>query len=439
MRKVLILPVVVLLLVAAGMPRHARAASSDANLSALSTTAGSLSPAFSVSTQGYLVTPATHIISATVTATTEDPGATMTITPPGGSAVALTSGVASAPFALAVGDNGVQVTVTAADTVTQKTYTLDISDPVGHMATLQSLVLGSGTLTPSFSAGGYSYTAATSAGTETLTATTTDPSATMSVSLNSGAAQPLTSGVSFGPQTLVALNTFVIDVTAQDGVNKASYTIIVSNAGSLSQVGGATVAPGTTVTASASGVSATLTQPSSAATSATLFVAQYPGNPAPATVQGLNYYDVQAALVAQESQVTVQFFCDSSGRSTIQSLQGFCLGFYYDPASGTYKPVQPTPGPSLPTGSSFNSSTHVLTLNLSSTSTPSLASLTGTVFALVAGTSVPQTGAHLAANSAAGLALVTCGVFLIVMARRRRRVAAAITRRGRNAPSGAVH
>lgn len=94
----------------------------DANLSALASSAGALAPAFSPATTSYAASVGHGIVSITVTPTVADPGATVSVN---GSPVA--SGSASNPVALVVGPNVIQTVVTASNGATTKTYTITVT------------------------------------------------------------------------------------------------------------------------------------------------------------------------------------------------------------------------------------------------------------------------------------------------------------------------
>lgn len=102
------------------------AASSNANLSALSVSAGPLSPSFAAATTAYTASVANGVTTSTVTATKADAGATLQYQVNAGTWTALTSGTSSASFALNVGANTVNVKVTAANG-TVKTYTATVT------------------------------------------------------------------------------------------------------------------------------------------------------------------------------------------------------------------------------------------------------------------------------------------------------------------------
>jgi hypothetical protein len=101
--------------------------SSNAKLSALVVSAGEIQPTFDPDTHLYFVPPAFLETLTTVTATTQDPGATLEAeVGSGGFTQTLTSGVESTPFPLSSTSGGIRVTVTAADGVTDEDYLVEI-------------------------------------------------------------------------------------------------------------------------------------------------------------------------------------------------------------------------------------------------------------------------------------------------------------------------
>ena len=94
-------------------------ASTDATLSGLALSSGTLSPAFASGTTSYTVSVANTVTALTLTPTVNTSGATVKVA---GTAVA--SGDASASQALAVGTNAISIVVTAADGATTETYTV---------------------------------------------------------------------------------------------------------------------------------------------------------------------------------------------------------------------------------------------------------------------------------------------------------------------------
>ena len=82
---------------------------------------GPLSPAFDPNTLSYTVNTPFSTTSTTVTPTASDAGATITVN---GNPV--TSGNPSGSIRLNVGNNTITIVVTAADTTTMKTYTINV-------------------------------------------------------------------------------------------------------------------------------------------------------------------------------------------------------------------------------------------------------------------------------------------------------------------------
>ena len=94
----------------------------DATLSALSLSGVTLAPSFDAETLEYTASVGNAVDSTTVTATANDDGATLEITP--GDADAATDGH---QVALGVGDTTVSVTVTAEDGTTTQTYAVTVT------------------------------------------------------------------------------------------------------------------------------------------------------------------------------------------------------------------------------------------------------------------------------------------------------------------------
>lgn len=97
---------------------------SDANLSALVISAGTLDPAFNAAITDYEVEVSYATENIIVTATYGDAVAKAVIN--NENAVVLTSGTASVPLALPVGFSTIEIIVKAADSLTVKTYTINV-------------------------------------------------------------------------------------------------------------------------------------------------------------------------------------------------------------------------------------------------------------------------------------------------------------------------
>jgi alpha-tubulin suppressor-like RCC1 family protein len=103
---------------------HAVAASSDASLSALAVSEGTLTPAFSGATLGYRITVANRSVSVAFEPVS-GAGGTFTATGTGG----VCTGTGTLVCPLAAGRNVLTVTVTAADTLTTRNYVIAVRRP----------------------------------------------------------------------------------------------------------------------------------------------------------------------------------------------------------------------------------------------------------------------------------------------------------------------
>jgi hypothetical protein len=182
-----------------------RAKSSDATLKSLTVSSGTLSPSFNTNTTSYTVNVANNVTNITVTGTVNHSVATIT-----GNVTNKT---------LSTGNNTVTITVTAEDGTTTKTYTVTVVRAKSSDATLKSLTVSSGTLSPSFSANTISYTVnvANNVTSITVTGTANHSAATITGNVTN---KTLSTGN----------NTVTITVTAEDGTTTKTYTITVVRA-----------------------------------------------------------------------------------------------------------------------------------------------------------------------------------------------------------------
>jgi surface protein len=211
-----------------------RAPSSDATLSNLISSTGTLTPGFAPATTAYSFTVANAVTTLTLTPTVNEPNATAVVN-------------SGNPITLAVGANAIPVEVTAQDGTTTITYTVTVTRLPSSDATLSNLTSSTGTLTPSFApaATAYSFTVANAVTTLTLTPTVNDPNATVVV--NNG--NPIALAVGANP--------ILVEVTAQDGTTKITYTVTVTRAAALQAV----IAGPTTPVSGAFSVVITFSQP----------------------------------------------------------------------------------------------------------------------------------------------------------------------------------
>jgi hypothetical protein len=195
----------------------------DASLSGFTISSGTLSPTFASSTTAYTDSVGNSVNNITVTPTaTQGSSSTITV-----NSVAVVSGATSSPISLNVGSNTVTVTVTAPDGSTQKTYTVVVTRANSADATLSSLGISSGILSPTFASGTTTYTVNVANATTSITFTpTANDTNYHSIMINGNA---ITSGATSSPITLSSgSNTVTIVVTAQDNSTTQTYTVTVT-------------------------------------------------------------------------------------------------------------------------------------------------------------------------------------------------------------------
>jgi gliding motility-associated-like protein len=207
--------------------------SSNADLAALTTSSGTLAPAFAPATLNYNVTVNNSVSTFSVTPTSSDVNATLKVN---GTTVASGSAVSNLP--LNVGNNTITTVVTAQDGTTTSSYTLIVNRSaitLSSNATLANLALNSGSLSPAFTSGTLNYTANVTNNISGITVTPTTSNGTATVTVNGRA---LTSGSASASLPLnVGSNTITTVVTAQDGVTTQSYTILVNRQSPVSTPG----------------------------------------------------------------------------------------------------------------------------------------------------------------------------------------------------------
>ena|GEM_PF-532234 len=201
-----------------------RLASSNADLSQLLVSAGSVVPAFDPSVQNYTVSVANSTDTIQITPTTADAGATLKVNDE-----AVISGHSSSPIQLQVGSNVISVAVTAADSTT-KTYSVTVIR-VSNNALLANVFADQGTLTPVFNTTQlqYSLDVTNPITSVNLYMSKADSQATLTVT---GAVYSTVTGGVYAytvPSLAVGANPVDIQVTAQDGTAN-HYQILVNRA-----------------------------------------------------------------------------------------------------------------------------------------------------------------------------------------------------------------
>lgn len=197
--------------------------SSNANLSNITLSSGTLSPGFNENTTAYNVQVPYSVPSVAVTPLMAGVNATITVN---GNAVV--SGATSPSVALNTGLNTITIILTAEDGTTTKTYTVSVTQLAepSHNANLANLTLSQGTLSPGFNENTIAYNVQVPYNITTMTLTPTVADSNSTITINNSA---INSG---SPSQAVALttgnNTITVVVTAQDGTTTKTYTVSVT-------------------------------------------------------------------------------------------------------------------------------------------------------------------------------------------------------------------
>ncbi len=198
--------------------------STDATLSNLSISSGTLSPGFASGTNSYSASVSYATTNLTITPTASDAGATIVV-----NGTPVSSGSLSSTIALAAGSNTITTVVTAQDGTTQKTYSLTVTRAATSTDTnLSNLVISSGTLSPTFASGTTSYSASVNNSTTSIMVTPVVSNANASVMVN-GTAVGSGSASSAIPLA-VGANIIQTMITAQDGATTKTYTLNINRA-----------------------------------------------------------------------------------------------------------------------------------------------------------------------------------------------------------------
>lgn len=228
-----------------------RTISANADLSGLLLSSGTLSPAFAAGTTDYEASVENSVSSITVTPTTADGSAGMTVND-----VPVNSGFASAPLPLVVGSNMIKVEVTA-ENGTKRLYTVTVTRAESSNADLTDLTLSNGELIPSFVPGTFKTSVGHQVSSVTVTPTVADTvHATVTISLYAGGGT-LVSGPFAVPSgtaspslpLAVGSNTITVLVTAQDGTTKTYTVTATRGASSNADLSNLTLSSGTLVPA----------------------------------------------------------------------------------------------------------------------------------------------------------------------------------------------
>lgn len=192
--------------------------STDKNLSGLGMNAGTLSPAFDAAVTEYSSTVPKTTSELIITPTAASSYASVTVN---GSPIG--SGSASDAIQLQVGENVIEIVITAEDTST-KTYRLTVTRLLSDNANLSNLTISSGILSTAFDSMLTTITAnvATSDSKIQVIPTSSDNTATMTVNGASVASGSASNTIKLHPGS----NVIEIVVTAEDASTKTYYLTV---------------------------------------------------------------------------------------------------------------------------------------------------------------------------------------------------------------------
>ena len=212
-------------------------ASSDATLSALTLSDGMLSPSFASNVTDYTASAANAASRITVTAARSDSTADIDYLDGDGDELTdLDPGTDGHQVDLVVGENVIQVKLTAEDGTTTKTYKVTVTRAAGVStdATLSALTLSNGTLSPSFASDVIDYAASVADSVSRITVTAARRDSAADIDYLDGDDIELADldTVADGHQVdlVVGANTIKVKVTAGDGTTTKTYTVTVTRA-----------------------------------------------------------------------------------------------------------------------------------------------------------------------------------------------------------------
>ena len=182
-----------------------RSKSTDSTLGSLSVTETTINETFGTTTN-YTADVPYGVTSVTISATPNDPNATLT---------------GDGEKNLNTGDNTFNIVVTAEDGTTSTTYTLNVRRAKNNNADLTNLTISAGTLDPSFDTDipSYNVSVDNSKSQVTIIGYPEDPNATVTISGDTGGGLV---NLSTGD------NNITVTVTAEDGTTTKNYTIKVN-------------------------------------------------------------------------------------------------------------------------------------------------------------------------------------------------------------------
>ena len=193
---------------------------SVSTLTSISISKGTLSPSFSSSITGYIVSVLNSTTNILVTPNASDINSTIKIN----QILVLSGNNVSVP--LIVGSNTIPVTVTAENGVSETTYSINVVRAGSNISTLTNLLVDGTTLYPSFSPNVLNYTAtvAYSINSTRIFPVSTNKDSSITVNNSSVISGIFSQSIPLNVNT----NTIITKVVSQDQLNSSTYTIIVT-------------------------------------------------------------------------------------------------------------------------------------------------------------------------------------------------------------------
>jgi gliding motility-associated-like protein len=208
----------------------------SATLSTLTVNSGVLS--FSSNTVNYSITSNSPTFS--ITPTTTDAGATLTVSGTTLASGPIASGTATTPITLVMGTPQTITVVVTPVSGTAKTYTLTVNYALSTTSSLSALSIASPSGLRNFRSNSLNYTAtavASNISSISITPTVTDPTSVVTIANTTAnntftSSTPVTtaSGSALSVPVIEGTNTITVLVTAQDGTHITSYLITVNRA-----------------------------------------------------------------------------------------------------------------------------------------------------------------------------------------------------------------
>ncbi|MBN1575793.1 MAG: cadherin-like beta sandwich domain-containing protein, partial [Chitinispirillaceae bacterium] len=193
-----------------------------ATLDSISLSTGALDPAFDSATlSGYSATVEYETDTLSITAYPTHPAVTVSIDSGSGEA-----GKYAYRIPLEVGENPLTVKVTAEDGVTRKEYRVTVTRGKSADASLASVTLSTGTLTPEFRGDTLDYRVNIAHEVDSLAVTPVTTHSAASVTINDSAIAPGGHPWNYFPNTGVE-DTVTVSVIAQDGVTERTYHLFI--------------------------------------------------------------------------------------------------------------------------------------------------------------------------------------------------------------------